>query len=70
VLSPQEVRLLRGLRNGPLDDDRLCRLAALPPDHTGRILADMEWRGLVVVLNAAGKLVAMLTPQGQRIAPA
>jgi hypothetical protein len=70
MLSPQESTLLKSLRKagGPLDGLRLSSLANLRDDHLGRLLADIEWRGLVVVMKAAGGIVAMLTPQGFQLA--
>jgi hypothetical protein len=38
------------------------RLGAAPVRD--RLLADLEWRGLIVVMRASGGVVAMLTPRG------
>jgi DNA-binding MarR family transcriptional regulator len=72
MLTPHEARLLASLRRagGPIDRRGLAARTALPPAHVGRLLADLEWRGLVVVLRAAGGRAAMLTPRGQGVATA
>ena len=70
MLSPQESRLLASLRRagGPIDQTVLSSLAGLPSSHLSRVLADLEWRGLVVVMRAAGNFVALITPQGRELA--
>ena len=63
MLTPEEARLLSRLRTarGPLDERQL---ADFPAPVRNRLLADLEWRGLIVVLRSAGGVVAMLTPRG------
>jgi hypothetical protein len=63
MLTPEESRLLSRLRTarGPLDERQL---ADFPTRVRDRLLADLEWQGLIVVLRAAGGTVAMLTPRG------
>jgi uncharacterized membrane protein len=71
MLTPQESRLLTSLcrAGGTLEEQRLCSMANLSTAHLSRLLADLEWRGLVVVLRAAsGGLMALVTPRGQELA--
>lgn len=72
MLTPQESRLLTTLRRagGPLDEQGLRARVSLPPAHLRRVLTELEWRGLVVVLQSSGGAVAMLTPRGQQAAAA
>jgi len=63
MLTVEEVRLLARLRTacGPLHEGQL---ADFPVTVRDRLLADLEWRGLIVVLHSAGGTIAMLTPRG------
>ena len=66
MLTFEESRLLARLRSagGPLEERQLTDFPAPLRD---RVLADLEWRGLVVVLRAAGGGVAFLTPRGREL---
>jgi uncharacterized membrane protein len=72
MLTPHETRLLASLRRagGTLEEQRLCSASNLSATYVNRILADLEWRGLVVVLRATDGLVALLTPRGNALATA
>ena len=69
MLTPHESRLLVSLRRagGTLEEQRLCSASNLSATHLNRLLADLEWRGFVVVMQAADGLVALLTPRGHAV---
>jgi hypothetical protein len=66
MLTLEESRLLARLRSagGPLEERQFTDF---PAPLLGRVLADLEWRGLVVVLRGGDGGVALLTPRGREL---